>query len=268
MNLVLKNMKSCIFKRWQTYKWSMVRVITSTISCVAAKLILLSTPALADMQIIDGFAIDRTEVTIGQFRSFAVKTNLITKAEQKGGGLVYELGWTQKAGWTWKTPYGTPARDDEPAVHITFDEAAAFCKWANKRLPTDKEWETAAYTEIRADAPAPLAIGVTYEFPTGHEPLGANCLGDCGITPAIDYSKRLKRGIGHASAGSTKVGVNGLYDMGGNVWEWTENGAKKEKRTRGGSWWYGSFRMRADDHSTKPRDMAAVYIGFRCAKDI
>ena len=55
--------------------------------------------------------------------------------------------------------------------------------------------------------------------------------------------------------------------MGANVWEWTENGGLDEKRTRGGSWWYGSFRMRKDDHATKSKDLAVVYIGFRCVKD-
>ena len=109
---------------------------------------------------------------------------------------------------------------------------------------------------------------MTYEFPTGQEPFGANCLKDCGETPAIDYSARLSRGIGHAPAGSTKAGVNGLYDMGANVWEWTEDGGNKEKGTRGGSWWYGAFRMKMEDRATKPRNMAVVYIGFRCAKDI
>ena len=224
--------------------------------------------AFAGMQAIDNFAIDRTEVTVGQFRAFAAETNFVTKAEKNGGGLVYEAGWTQKPGWTWKTPFGTVAKDDEPAVHVTFDEAAAFCKWAGKRLPTDEEWRRAAYTETRADAPPPFRAGVTYEFPTGHEPFGANCLKDCGETPAIDYSARLSRGIGHAPAGSTKAGVSGLYDMGANVWEWTEDGGNKEKGTRGGSWWYGSFRMKMEDRATKPRNMAVVYIGFRCAKDI
>ena len=109
--------------------------------------------------------------------------------------------------------------------------------------------------------------GLTYSYPTGDSPEGANCLRDCGSTPAIDYSARLTRGIGHALAGTTKAGVNGLFDMGANVWEWTENNSSDEKSTRGGSWWYGSFLMKADNRITKPRDMAAVYIGFRCAKD-
>ena len=221
-----------------------------------------------DMQLVDTFAIDRTEVTVGQFRTFVQQSGFVTQAEKKSGGLVYEFGWTQKPGWTWSSPFGTPAQDNEPAVHVTYDEAAAYCAWAGKRLPTDQEWAKAAFTEMRPDPPSPFRTGDTYEYPTGKSPVGANCLDDCGPTPAIDYSARLNRGIGPARVGETKAGVNGLFDMGANVWEWTDDGGDAEKRTRGGSWWYGASRMRADDRATKPRDMAVVYIGFRCVRSL
>ena len=224
--------------------------------------------AFADMQPIDSFAIDRTEVTVGQFKEFVDATGYVTAAEKRGGGLVYGAGWEQKKGWVWASPYGIPADLNEPAVHVTFDDAAAFCTWAGKRLPRDNEWEKAAFTEFRVNPQPPFKTGIKYPYPTGDTPEGANCLNECGPTPAIDYSARLNRGIGHAPAGTTKAGVNGLYDMGANVWEWTEDGGDQEKRTRGGSWWYGAFRMRADDRATKPKDMAVVYIGFRCAKDM
>jgi formylglycine-generating enzyme required for sulfatase activity len=227
-------------------------------------LLLLATPALADMQSIDGFSIDRTEVTVGELRKFVEATNYVASAEKRGGGLVYGVGWEQKTGWVWSAPYGTPAKSNEPAVHLTFSDAAAYCAWAGKRLPKDEEWEKAAYTEFRVNPPEPFEAGVTYPYPTGNSPKGANCLNDCGPTPAINYSAKLDRGIGHALAGSTRPGVNGLYDMGANVWEWTEDGGDQEKRTRGGSWWYGASRMKANDYETKPKDMAAVYIGFRC----
>lgn len=220
-----------------------------------------------DMQPVAGFEIDRTEVSVGAYREFVEATGYTTAAERAGGGLVYEAGWQKKPGWTWKAPFGTPARDEEPAVHVTFDDAAAYCDWAGKRLPTDEEWSLAAYTEYRASPTAPFDAGKTYPYPTGVDPTGANCLNDCGATPAVDYSDRLNRGVGHAPVGATRAGVNGLYDMGANVWEWTENGAATDKGTRGGSWWYGAFRMRSDDYATKPRDMAVVYIGFRCVRD-
>ena len=52
--------------------------------------------------------------------------------------------------------------------------------------------------------------------------------------------------------------------MGANVWEWVDIPDKLNKGTRGGSWWYGARQMKADYNATKPRDMAVVYIGFRC----
>ena len=224
--------------------------------------------AAGDMQRVVGFEIDRTEVSVGYYRGFVEATGYTTAAERAGGGLVYEAGWQKKLGWTWKAPFGTPAQDNEPAVHVTFDDASAYCEWADKRLPTDEEWSQAAYTEYRVSPQAPFQADTTYPYPTGSEPTGANCLRDCGDNPSIDYSDRLNRGIGHAPVGVTSAGVNGLYDMGANVWEWTENGSKTDKGPRGGSWWYGAYRMRSDDYATKPRDMAVVYIGFRCVRDV
>ncbi len=220
-----------------------------------------------DMQRIGAFAIDRTEVTIGQFGRFVDATGLVTKAEKEGGGLVYAAGWEKKPGWTWRTPFGRPAGGDEPAVHVTFDEAQAYCRWAGKRLPTDSEWVEAGYTERRPDPPAPFRPGVTYPYPTGTTPQGANCLDDCGQSPFVDYSPVLDRGRGPARTGATRAGVNGLYDMGANVWEWVDNGAGNQRGTRGGSWWYGEAQMRRDHLASKPRDMAVVYIGFRCVRD-
>ena len=218
------------------------------------------------MQSIGRFAIDRTEVTVEAFGRFVAATGTVTQAERNGGGLVYDSGWQHKAGWTWRSPYGVPAAPDEPAVHVTFDEATAYCKWVGKRLPTDVEWLEAAYTERRESPSAGIERGRTYPYPTGKSPLGANCLAECGDVPAIDRSAMLARGHGHARVGTTKAGVNGLYDMGANVWEWTENGEPLRKRTRGGSWWYGATQMSRDHEASKPRDMAAVYIGFRCAR--
>lgn len=222
----------------------------------------------SDMQVLGDLAIDRTEVTIEQFAHFAAATGTVTKAEREGGGLVYAAGWEQKPGWTWRTPYGMPAASNEPAVHITFDEAQAYCRWAGKRLPREDEWILAAYTESRPTPSPPFENGRTYRFPTGDNPNGANCLKDCGSTPAIDRSDVLERGRGHAPAGASRKGVNGLYDMGANVWEWVDTEDRAQKGTRGGSWWYGATQMRADYDASKPRDMAVVYIGFRCVKDL
>ena len=181
----------------------------------------------------------------------------------------------QKPGWTWARPFGgaRDGGDDEPAAHLTWHEAQAFCRWAGGALPTDAQWLAAAYTEQRASPPAPFERGRRYPFPTGDTPAGAQCLADCGPQAearALRHGAALARGHGHARAGATPAGVNGLHDMGGNLWEWVDEppgaGGDAERRTRGGSWWYGAAQMRADHLQAKPAGTAVAYIGFRCVR--
>ena len=215
------------------------------------------------------FDIARTETTVAQFDVFVTSTGWITQAERDGGGHVYEAGWVRKPGWTWRRPFGQTAHPAWPAVHVNFQDAQAFCRWAGGRLPSDAEWVQAAYTEQRPTPPAPYVRGVTYPYPTGESPQGAQCLGECGPDWSLPTGARLWRGFGPATAGSTRLGINGLYDMGANAWEWVDEpaGDAPEKRTRGGSWWYGAPPMKADHLASKARDFAVVYIGFRCARD-
>jgi sulfatase modifying factor 1 len=229
----------------------------------------------AEMQTIRGFAIDRTEVSIEQFANYVQATGTVTAAERAGGGSTYEAGWEQRKGWTWRTPFGMTASGKEPAVHINFQEARAYCQWAGKRLPSDSEWMEAAYIERRAQPPAGFSTGQTYPYPTGSSPQGANCLGDCGpvATPsAYAHSAVTSRGRGHALTATTRPGVNGLWDMGANAWEWTDNGlpdsSDEARPTRGGSWWYGAAQMHRDHLQSKPAKTSVVYIGFRCAKSL
>lgn len=228
-----------------------------------------------DWQPVGAFEIARTETTVGQFRRFVEATGTTTRAERLGGGEVYEAGWVRKPGWHWRTPFGKdrPASDHEPAVHVTYDEAQAFCAWAGARLPTDAEWTSAAYTEQRPVPPAPFVRGRTYAFPSGESPQGAQCLEDCGAAArarAAAHGAPLLRGHGHARVSDTPSGVNGLHDMGGNAWEWVDEPrgqrGEAERRTRGGSWWYGAEQMRVDHLQSKPGDTNAVYIGFRCLR--
>ena len=228
---------------------------------------LVGSPAMAHAAV----KIDQTEVSIAEFAKFVAATGYITKAEQTGG-MVYEAGWVTKPDWNWRQPYGVPSDPQEPAVHITFDEAEDFCKWQGKRLPTRQEWISYGYTEMRDNPPSPFVSGRTYPYPTGDSSNGANCLGACGAAkgnPAgkKEFSDYLNRGYGHARVGTTKAGVNGLFDMGANVWEWARSDQGAIAATMGGSWWYGAAQMKAHYGATKPRDMAAIYIGFRCISD-
>ena len=220
------------------------------------------------MQKISYFSIDLTEVSIAEFSKFTKTTNYITEAEKRGWGYVYEFGWVKKEGWDWKKPYGIKAELEEPAVHINFDEAQMFCKWKNKRLPTEEEWVYAAHTETREKSLSNFIYNKTYEYPVGNTPIGANCLGDCNFNNYVNYKKLLSRGNGHSKIGFTKKGINGLYDMGANVWEWANIDNNDIKATKGGSWWYGKEQMHLKHQARKDKKMSAVYIGFRCVKSL
>ena len=200
------------------------------------------------------FGIDRTEVTIGQFDRYVRATGTITRAEKEGGGFEYGTGWERRPGWFWRKPDGHTTSADMPAVHLDFAEAQAYCRWSGGRLPTGVEWQTAGFTEQRESPPEPWQKGRTYPWTTGDSPQGANS------RDADPWSRA-------APAGVTKIGVNGLYDMGANVWEWTTDSSDsngRERRTVGSSWWYGASNMKAEVQAFKPADFYAVYIGFRC----
>ncbi len=225
-----------------------------------------ATTHASEMQPVTSFQIDRTEVSIGDFRKFADATGFVSRAEREGGGFEYGAGWERRPGWTWQQPYGVPADDREPAVHLSYVEAAAYCHWAGKRLPTAEEWDEAAYVEHRPQPPAPFVSGKTYPYPTGDSPEGANCLQGCGPSLSVQHGVPLIRGTGHALTGSTRKGVNGLQEMGANVWEWIASDGTQAP-TRGGSWWYGARPMHREHRATKPKSFYAVYIGFRCVAD-
>jgi formylglycine-generating enzyme len=210
--------------------------------------------APADTVPIGNFRLDRTEVTLGAFRIFATTAGLHTAAEREGGGFEFVGGWQRRSGWTYLRPYGDAVgAGDEPAVHVTWSEAQAFCVAAGGRLPTAAEWREAAYTEGRDAPPAGLEQGRTYAFPTGERPTGM-WIASAGATR-------------HRAVASGAAGVNGLHDMGGNVWEWLADRRGNEALTAGGSWWYDAAQTRADGMQWKDASFHAVYIGFRCAYD-
>lgn len=203
----------------------------------------------------DRFWMDRTEVTIADFAAFANQQGLTSAAERAGGGYEYRFGWEQRPGWTYLTPYGKPAKPTEPAVHVSWFEADGYCRARGGRLPTRDEWVRAAYTETRLTPPEPFKTGRTYDYPTGSGNQFsrlANTEGDEDGWPV------------HAPVASFPPGVNGLHDMGANVWEWLADARGEDRLTAGGSWWYGPQKMRESGLQYKPAEFFAVYVGFRC----
>jgi len=201
--------------------------------------------------VVGNFAIDRTEVTIAQFRRFSEATGLQTEAEKTGAGFEYAAGWQRRDGWSYQSPFGVAAHDDEPAVHITWSEAQRYCDAAGGRLPSYDEWRSAAYTEQRSSPSPAFENGRAYRYPVGDSPEGMN-------------NNRER----HLRVGTTKQGVNGLYDMGANAWEWVADRDGDRAMTAGGSWWYGPEQTRDGQAQWKAANFYVVYIGFRCAYDL
>ena len=211
---------------------------------------------------------DIHEVTIGTVKKYASATGFVSSGEKEGGSFIYEAGWTRKKDWTWRTPFGVAAKDNEPAVHLNFYEAKAICAFFGKRLPTDSEWTTAAFTEQRTSPTQPFIKGKKYTYANGDTPKHSHCLNGCAGLKGTAPEGSLWRGTGHVPVMTTQAGVNGLFDMGGNVWEWIDTKSGSEQITRGASWWYGPENQLESNLASKPADTKVAYVGFRCVKDI
>ena len=190
------------------------------------------------------FWMDRTPVTNRQFGAFIRATGYITTAEKIpdasdypgalpnmlfAGSLVFDpprepvdlrhswKWWTYRKGVNWQHPYGPGSsiagRDHYPVVHVTFEDAACYAAWAGKDLPTEAEWEFAARGGLEG---ADFAWG--NEFAPDGRQMANTWQGQFPIQNSrLDGYERTSPVRTYPPNGY------GLYDMIGNVWEWTKD---------------------------------------------
>jgi formylglycine-generating enzyme required for sulfatase activity len=190
---------------------------------------------------LDGFWIDRTEVTNREFDRFVRATGYVTVAERKpdpkdfpgappenlvAGSLVFSppagkvsldeplSWWRYVPGADWRHPEGPGSsikgRDDHPVVQVCWDDAAAYARWEKKRLPTEAEWEYAARGGLE---------GKRYCWGDDARPGGRWMVNNW--QGAFPTENTAEDGFARtAPAGSFPPNGYGLSDMAGNVWEW------------------------------------------------
>ncbi|MCP9235052.1 SUMF1/EgtB/PvdO family nonheme iron enzyme [Lewinella sp. JB7] len=212
-----------------------------------------------------GFWMDQTEVTTAQFDAFVAETDYRTEADSFGWSGVFskeEQAWLPVEGANYKFPEGPeaePARPNQPVTQVSYRDAMAYARWAGKRLPTEAEWMTAATQGGKYTA-----------FPWGNEMLpGGKYLGNWWQGP-FPYADEVHDGFpGIAEVRQFPPAENGLYDISGNVWEWTatDRPATGESVIKGGSFlcstsYCTGFDLQQKQYTAK--DSGLNHLGFRC----
>ena len=244
---------------------------------------------------VDAFVIDRATVTNAEFAAFAKAVGYRTQAEDFGWAYVFRgllsksrqrrfqqaqavpaaPWWLAVDGACWRKPEGPGSslngRMHHPVVQVSWHDALAYCRWANKRLPTEAEWEYAARGGLAGK-----------RLPWGDE-LQPNGKHRCNVWQgSFPHHNSVEDGyFGTAPAKSYRPNGYGLYNMAGNVWEWCQDGygvdrqrpgssrSADNKVLKGGSYLcHESYcnRYRVAARYANTADTATGNIGFRCVR--
>ncbi len=211
------------------------------------------------------FRLMRFEVTNAEFAAFVAATGHRTDPEARGAGYVWPGRWRLTEGADWRHPSGPESTIEEaadhPVVQVSARDAAAFCRWAGLRLPAETEWELAA----RGSDGRRYPWGDRDPEQGAASPANFGTVACCAADGADGYA-------GIAPVGRFPAGVSpyGLYDMAGNVWEWTADPYPPKPEwvsLRGGGWGNDPYCLRASYRHGNPPDIGLDMVGFRCAGD-
>ena len=197
---------------------------------------------------LEGFRIGATTVSNAEFATFVRATRYVTDAERAGSSFVFDLQvpeveraltrhvvaglpwWLPVEHASWQRPEGpgshVRARPGRPAVHISWNDAEAYCAWAGTRLPSEAEWEYAARGGLEGT-----------RFAWGDELLDDQGVPRCNVfrgefpnAPAAGWRPE------PVDARSGEANGLGLFNVCGNVWEWCDDApAPGHRSLRGGS---------------------------------
>jgi len=240
-----------------------------------------------------GFALSRTEVTVGQFRAFVEATGYLTDAERDGSSNVYMVNSGRidtDSSVSWRDDFrGRPADENLPVIHVSFRDARAYVEWLARqtqrpyRLPSEAEFEYALragsqtrywWGDQEPSDPIENVAGARDSFPDDRRRWN-------------DGFRRYDDGFwGPAPVASLQASPFGLFDMGGNVMEWVEdcwhssyvraptdgsawvNPGCDRRVIRGAAWSSVPSLSRSALRLTSRETNADARVGFRVARDL
>lgn len=227
---------------------------------------------------LSAFYMDKSPVTVSEFREFIESTGFQTEAEKFGDSGVFNFEtnqWELKKGTSWEFPFGPDgekAKDDHPVTHVSWNDALAYATWAGKRLPKEAEWEVAAKS----------GKNDSQRFSWGNQPVQNGTHG-ANVWQGEDVTKNTNEDGYRFTSPVGAFGENeaGLTDMGGNVWNWCQDTyqlypgnpspfQKDEnvKVIRGGSFFFdqnGEDSFTVSGRSFNSHETSLFNTGFRCA---